>query len=92
MIIHAMSCAPPAKRAELAAIYAKPRAGKDAGDIALVREAMREAGSIDYARGIALRLTLSAQHLLERRFDWIAPGPHRRFIEEMIHYMVARAL
>jgi geranylgeranyl diphosphate synthase type II len=92
MIIHAMSAARPAVRAALDAIYAKPRADKTAADIALVLEAMRDAGSIDYARDIAQRLTMSAKRLFDERFRWIPAGSHRRFIEEMIHYMIVRQL
>lgn len=90
MIIHAMAEAPPVMRRELAAIYCKPRNEKRAEDIALVLEAMHRAGSIDYARGIARRLTRSAAEYFQRRFAWIPPGPNRRFIEAMIDYMVSR--
>jgi geranylgeranyl diphosphate synthase type II len=92
MIIHAMSSARPSARAALDAIYAKPRADKSASDIAFVLNAIHDAGSIDYARDIAHRLTMSAKRLFDERFRWIPPGSHRRFIEEMIHYMIVREL
>ena len=92
MIIHAMANSNPAARRRLEAIYAKPREEKIDAEIALVMDAIHGAGSIDYARDIAARLARSARRLFERRFRWIADGAHRRFVEEMIGYMITRPL
>ena len=90
MIIHAVAHARPALRRKLNAIYAKPRRAKRAEDIKVVLDAMHAAGSIDYAREVARRLTRSARAFFRRQFGWIPPGPHREFIEAMIDYMNAR--
>jgi len=90
MIIHAMARSGEAVRRRLDAIYAKPRERKTASDIAAVLDAMRAAGSVDYARGIAHRLSHSARRFFDRRLHWIPAGPHRQFIEAMIDYMCAR--
>jgi len=90
MIIHAIACSKPAVRRRLRAIYAKPRHAKKPEDIGLVLETMRSAGSIDYARDIANRLTCSARAYFDRRFRWIPQGPHRAFIDAMIDYMASR--
>ena len=92
MIIHAMTGHEPERRRLLEAIYAKPRAEKTDEDIAMVLDAIHRTESIDYARAVAGRLAESAKRLFDRRFDWIPAGPHRRFIEEMIHYMITRPL
>ncbi|AJP74248.1 hypothetical protein TS85_04280 [Sphingomonas hengshuiensis] len=92
MIIHAMAHADPSTRARLEAIYAKPRVEKTVEDIGFVVEAIGRAGSIDYARQIAQRLTASARRAWDERFGWIPPSPHRRFIDEMIDYMITRPL
>jgi geranylgeranyl diphosphate synthase type II len=92
MVIHAMTSAGPADRALLEEIYAKPRLEKTDDDIKRVLDAFDLTGSVDFARGIADRLARSAEALFERRFGWIPPGPHRRFIEEMIDYMITRLL
>lgn len=91
MIIHAMAHSSPAVSRRLAQVYSKPREQKQAGDIAVVLDAMHAAGSIHYARGIARRLTRSAADFFDRKFKWIPPGPHRRFVEGMIDYMVSRS-
>lgn len=92
MAIHALRTAEPAAAARLEAIYRKARTDKTAEDIAEVMDAFRALGSFDYAQQIAMRLTLSAQALFERRFGWLQPGPHKRFIEEMIRYMIERRI
>jgi geranylgeranyl diphosphate synthase, type II len=91
MIIHAMANSSPAVSRRLAEVYAKPRDTKNSEDIAVVLDAMRSAGSIGYARDIAHRLTRNAAGFFDQRFRWIPPGPHRRFIEAMIDYMVSRS-
>jgi geranylgeranyl diphosphate synthase type II len=92
IIIHALRNADPATRDRLEAIYRKERSDKTAEEIAFVLDSIHALDSIGYARSVALRLTLSAQRLFERRFGWLSPGPHRRFIEEMIRYMIDRRL
>jgi geranylgeranyl diphosphate synthase, type II len=91
MLIHAMKMSPAPVTALLEEIYAKPRLEKTDSDIHAVLAAMHAAGSIDFARGVARRLSHSAERSFGRHFGWIAPGPHRAFIEGMISYMVARA-
>ncbi len=92
IIIHALQAVDPATRLRIEAVYRKERVDKTSEDIAFVLDAIRRVGSIEYAQSVALRLTLSAQRLFERRFGWLRPGPHRRFIEEMIRYMIDRRL
>lgn len=91
MIIHAMAHSPPVVRERLHAVYALPRQAKQPEDIAFVLAAMHAEGSIDYARGIAHRLTRSASGYFDRRLRWLPHGPHRSFIEAMIHYMHSRS-
>lgn len=92
IIIHAMQTADPKTRAQLEAIYRKQRADKTEEEIAYVFDAIRRLGSIEHAQAVALRLTLSAKRLFESRFAWLKPGPHRRFLEAMIHYMIDRKI
>jgi len=90
MAIHAVAMAPPPLRAELSAIYAKPRVDKTPDEIAAVLDAMHALGSIDYARDIARRLTASARCLFDERLKWIPASPHRNFLQAMIDYMANR--
>ncbi|WP_205479506.1 polyprenyl synthetase family protein [Sphingomonas arenae] len=90
MVLHAMACSPAPVRERLRAIYAKPRHHKSVQDLRDVLDAMHVAGSIDYSRAIAHRLSASARRHFDRRLHWIPPGPHRQFIEAMIDYMCSR--
>ena len=90
--IHALQTAEGSTRDRLSAIYAKPREAKTVEEIAWVLAAMRRQGSVAFAKDISRRLTLSAKRLFERRFDWLAPSPHRAFLEEMFQYMIDRKL
>jgi geranylgeranyl diphosphate synthase type II len=91
MIIHAMRNSPLERTGHLNAIYRKPRLEKRPEDIAFVRAAMDECGSIEYARDVANRLSRSAARYFDSQFGWIPPGPNRAFIEAMITYMVNRS-
>jgi geranylgeranyl diphosphate synthase type II len=76
----------------LLSIYGKPRRKKRVGDISFVYDRMQHYGSIDFARSVAHRLAVSANALFESKFEWIAPSPHRDFINELIRYMIERRL
>jgi len=92
IIIHTFQNTDSATRQRLVDIYGKPRMDKTMDEIQFVQEAIDEAGSIEFAREIAARLTLSAKRLFERRFSWLRPGPSRDFIDDMINYMISRRL
>ncbi len=91
-MIHLMEHASAADRRRILDIYARPRVDKSQGDIEFVLESMHRYGSIAFASDLARRLAESAARTFERRFAWIAPSPYRRFLEEMIYYMIERQL
>lgn len=90
--IHVIEQASAADRERILRIYALPRARKSAADVAFVLDCMHRYGSIEFASALARRLALSAARAFERDFRWIAPSPYRRFLEEMIDYMIERQL
>lgn len=92
MANHVMRHATPTDRARICAIYGLSRAEKTADDVAYVFEMMQSTGSLDYARNIAKQLTLRAKRIFDAKMRWIAPSPHRGFLEQMIQYMIDRKL
>jgi len=90
--IHALQTSDGPTRDRLAKIYAMPRDDKNASEITWALETIRQQGSIKFAKETALRLTLNAKKLFERRFDWLPASPHRAFLEEMFQYMIDRKL
>ena len=75
-------------RARLVRIFGKDRDGKTAAELAFVRAAMDACGSIEFARALAHRLALRAEMLFGRDLRWLPASPHRRFLGEMIDYMI----
>jgi geranylgeranyl diphosphate synthase type II len=92
MVIHLMREAQGSDAARIVDIYGRPRELKSDDDIAFIFECMQRHGSIEFARDLAGRLALSAARTFDRRFGWIPRSPYRRFLEEMIDYMIARKL
>ncbi len=92
MVVHVLRTARPRDRARLLRIYGKERPAKTDGEIAFVRRQMGACGSIDFARALAHRLALRAGALFDRDLRWIPASPHRRFLGEMIDYMITRRL
>ena len=92
MVIHALRNARPRARARVLRIYGKDRRDKTEADLAFVRAAMDACGSIDFARALAQRLALRAELLFARDLRWMPASPHRRFLAQMIDYMVTRPL
>jgi geranylgeranyl diphosphate synthase type II len=92
MAIHLMREAKGLDAAKIADIYSRRREDKTPDDVDFVFRCMEQYGSLDFARDLARRLTLSAARTFSRRFGWMPPSPYRRFLEEMIDYMIERKL
>jgi geranylgeranyl diphosphate synthase type II len=92
MAVHLMEHAGESDRRRIIDIYHRGREAKASSDIHFVLDCMHRYGSIAFAIDLARRLTASAARSFHRRFGWIAPSPYRRFLEEMIDYMIERRL
>jgi geranylgeranyl diphosphate synthase type II len=92
MVVHMLASARRRDRARLQRIFGKERDDKTPAELAFVRAAMDACGSIDFARALAHRLALRAEMLFERDLRWMPVSPHRRFLGEMIDYMITRRL
>lgn len=92
MVAHLMSEAERGDAERIIDIYGRRRELKSVEDVAFVFQCMQRYGSIEFARDLAGRLTLSAARTFDRRFGWIARSPYRQFLEEMINYMIDRKL
>jgi geranylgeranyl diphosphate synthase type II len=92
MVTHVMREADRGDAARIVDIYGRRREFKSSEDVAFVLQCMQRYGSIEFARDLAGRLTLSAARTFDRRFGWIPRSPYRQFLEEMIDYMIERKL
>lgn len=90
--IHVLAHARPRDRQRIRNIYSKPRHQKTVEEVEFVIECMRRYRSIEYASSLAERLARRAARTFSSRFGWIPHSPYRRFLEEMINYMISRRL
>ncbi len=92
MVVHLLASARSRDRRRLVRIYGKDRREKTEAELDFVRAGMDQYGSIDFARALAHRLALRAESLFERDLRWIPASSHRRFLGQMIDYMITRRL
>ena len=77
-------------RLRLEAIYRAGREGVSVADVAWVIEQMHREGSIETARTKAHALAGDARHEFEPAFGGLPDSPHRRFIECLCEWVIAR--
>lgn len=90
MLLHFMRTARPAARARALGILATPRLRKRARDVAWLLEAMRDAGSLEHGRRLALEYSERALELDAAAYPWPHDGDDRRFLREMLRYVIDR--
>ncbi|HET7230954.1 MAG TPA: polyprenyl synthetase family protein [Longimicrobium sp.] len=90
MLLHFMRTARPAVRARAARVLATPRARKRARDVAWLLEAMRDTGSLEHGRRLALEYSERALELDATAYPWPHDTDDRRFLREMLRYVIDR--
>jgi geranylgeranyl diphosphate synthase, type II len=60
------------------------------GDVAAIVELMRRHGSIDFAREFGLGIAKAAEDAFEAAFADVPDSPERRFVRELIAWMLER--
>lgn len=90
MLLHFMRTAPPAARERALRVLTEPRERKRAADVAWLRAAMDEAGSIAHGRRVALEYCERALTVDARALAGAQGGDDRRFLREMLNYVIER--
>jgi geranylgeranyl diphosphate synthase type II len=90
MLIRLFHLSSSAERDRLAAILRDGRRARTAGDVAWIRVQMDRYGCIEYARRYAHRLVGAALHEYSRAFSRIPESRDKRFIEQMVTWVVER--
>lgn len=90
MLLHLHRHATPAERRRLAAVLHVPREEQSGEDIRWLRERMEAHGSIEHARHVAHGLAGAALHEYSLLFAPLPDSKDRRFIEELVRYMLER--
>ena len=90
MLLHYLRTAAPAERRRAIAILDTPRDHKQADDVAWLLGAMHDAGSISYGRHLADQYAERALHADDQLVGLLRAGEDRRFLREMLRYVVER--
>lgn len=90
MLVHLLNRCTPKERRELKRFLALPRAERDKVNIALLYRLMRHYGSIEFARRSARQLAGAALLEALTAFRHVPDSDSKRFILEMVLYVVGR--
>ena len=90
VLIHLLAAADAGDRRVVERYLALPRAARTDGPTAEVLALMHEYGSIAFADHFGRGITGSAAEAFAEAFDDVPDSPARRFVEQMIDYMVDR--
>jgi geranylgeranyl diphosphate synthase, type II len=91
-LIHLQRSLPEPRRQDLTRFLAKPREARDQAEMALILAEMQRLGSIDHARQVARFLAGAALAEFARVFGEKPTCPHRRFLRDLIIFMIERDL
>jgi geranylgeranyl diphosphate synthase, type II len=92
MLIHTQQKASPEERARLSAFLATPRPARTVGEVRWVRAMMDRCGSIEHASDCARSLAGAALEEFHLAYADAPDSRDKRFIEEVVLYMIERDL
>lgn len=91
MLLHFVRTSSRAVRARSLRLLRTPRSQKSPEEVAWLRDAMRAAGSLAYGRDLAARYSERALALdAGGRLPFLRRSDDRRFLREMLHYVIDR--
>jgi geranylgeranyl diphosphate synthase type II len=91
MVIHLLSAATEEERERLTAFLASPRAERTPERVRWVVERIKHYGSIDYAQEVANGLAGAALHEFSTLFDALPDSRDKRFLADMITWVLRRS-
>jgi geranylgeranyl diphosphate synthase type II len=91
MLLHFLRSAAPVDRRRSLKILKLPRRKKTADDIRWLLQAMIAAGSLEYGRKLAKEYSMRALECEQRELPFLGDSDDRRFLREMLHYVIDRA-
>jgi geranylgeranyl diphosphate synthase type II len=90
MLLHFLRAASKRNRQRALKLLRTPRAGKRPADIAWLLEAMGAAGSLTYGRQLAMEYSERALEVDARGLPFLGENDDRRFLREMLRYVIDR--
>jgi geranylgeranyl diphosphate synthase type II len=90
MLIHLLAAATAAERERLTAFLSSPRAERAGEPVRWVVERMKHYGSIDYAQEVANGLAGAALHEFSTLFDALPDSRDKRFLADLVTWVLER--
>ncbi len=90
ILSHLFQAADERERRRLTRVFSVPRGERSAADVAWMHEIVQRHGSIEHARAVARELTSAASAEFERAFAGAIDGEDKRFVRELIDFIVQR--
>jgi geranylgeranyl diphosphate synthase, type II len=90
MLLHFIRSARGATLQRAMQLLHRPRREKPPDDVAWMRQAMIEAGSLEYGRTLAREYSQRAIEVDDRGFSFLRHNDDRRFLREMLRYVIDR--
>jgi geranylgeranyl diphosphate synthase type II len=90
MLMHFMRTAKGTTRDRALALLQTPRGGKREDEVMWLRSAMAEAGSLEHGRRTAAEYSARALEFESTAVSWMREGDDRRFLREMLSYVIDR--
>ena len=91
MLLHFVRTSPPATRERALRLLRTARRDKDPAEIGWLADAMVDAGSLDHGRQVAREYSERALTLESSVFAALSDSDDRRFLREMLNYVIDRA-
>jgi geranylgeranyl diphosphate synthase type II len=90
MLTHFARTSSGATRERARRVLETPRSRKSVADVEWLRDAMAEAGSLEHGRDLAREYSQRALELDAGGFPWLLENDDRRFLREMLRYVIDR--
>ncbi len=91
MLLHFLRTARTTQRRRALRLLRTSRSAKQAAEVGWLLQAMRAAGSLDHGRKLAIQYSERALELDARGFPFLKDNEDRRFLREMLRYVIDRA-
>jgi geranylgeranyl diphosphate synthase, type II len=92
MLLHLLRAGSPADTMRLRGFLSQPRAKRGAKDVEWAIERMHRYGSIGYARSVARHFAGATLYEFSQAYGAVPDSAHKRFLRDIILYMVSRDL
>jgi geranylgeranyl diphosphate synthase type II len=92
MLIHLLHQAEPSAVERVTSFLRQPRTDRSTKGVRWILDLMRSRGSLDYARAAARQLAGATLYEFTQAFDGVPDSDEKRFLHQIISYMVSRDL